>query len=173
MSPRPFRTTTRLARRVGRRRYRLGSVLTAVALTGVLLTWGQQAIDDAVDADTPTAPTGGAVVARVVDGDGAVLVDGRTIRYNAVDTPEYRSAPGRASAECVNPDAAGRAEERNRQLVEGETVTVVDTGRRSWDRVIADLVLPDGTNVSEVLIVEGLGVRYDRDAVDACPAGAR
>ena len=143
--------------------WRLAGLTTVLAL---LAGW----LDHRAITARSTTP-GAVTVASVYDGDTVTLSDGRKVRYNAVDTPEFRSASGRASAECVNPDAAQVAKERNQALVLGQQLTLEDTGRRSYERIVGDLILPDGTNVSEVLIAEGLGVRYDRHATNACPAG--
>lgn len=57
-------------------------------------------------------------VERVIDGDTIKLVDGRTVRYIGIDTPE--SVDPSQPVECFGKEAA----EKNRVLVEGKKVTL-------------------------------------------------
>ena len=132
-----------------------------------------------------------APVIRVVDGDTInVLIDGQEmrVRYIGIDTPE--TVDPRRPIECFGREAS----ERNRQLVEGETVglerDVSETDR--FGRLLR-YVWADGRMVNAALVEEGYAtasafppdVRYadrlaslQRQARDAgrglwsaCPAG--
>ena len=94
-----------------------------------------------------------AEVTSSVDGDTIhAVVRGRDerIRYIGIDTPELSGDRG------PQPLAA-EARERNRMLVEGQTVRLVlDVQERDrYGRILAYVYTPDGTFVNATLLVEG------------------
>jgi endonuclease YncB( thermonuclease family) len=101
----------------------------------------------AAHADSETAR-----VARAYDGDSLWLVDGREVRLIGVNAPEL----GRDGA----PDQPLAAAARNRtdRLVRGKTVQLrYDVERADhYGRTLAYVVLPDGRDLQQLLVREGL-----------------
>ncbi|MGQ9476646.1 MAG: thermonuclease family protein [Actinomycetota bacterium] len=96
-----------------------------------------------------------AVVSQVIDGDTVVLSDGRTVRYLGIDTPEAEEP------------FYQEAQERNRQLVLGKTVTL-QKGLRDVDQYgrILRYVYADGYFVNAELVAEGYASAYIFDPDD-------
>ena len=112
----------------------------------------------------PTPTTGSSTgdacrVARVLDGDTVVLsCPGEAperARLTGYDTPEVFS-PG-----CRAERALGEtATERLRALVrDGETFTITRRGYDRYDRRLAKVAI-DGRDVGDILVSEGLALRY-------------
>ena len=100
------------------------------------------------------APFRGKVIS-VADGDTIEVINGRTprrIRLYGVDTPEQGQAFG------------DRARRRTRELVMGATVTLRPKGVDQFKRLLANVVLPDGRILNEVLVAEGLAWWFRRYA---------
>ena len=93
-----------------------------------------------------------AFVRHVIDGDTIVLKKGTKIRYRGINTPEipHKDTPGEP--------LGWEATRRNRQLVQGRTVRLVqdDEKRDRFGRLLAYVFLPDGQMVNEILVREGL-----------------
>lgn len=93
-----------------------------------------------------------AVVRYVIDGDTCILTDERTVRLIGINAPEL----GRDGA----PDQplAAAARDRLRALVGGKTVRLAfeSEQRDHYGRWLAHLQLPDGTDIGEQLVREGL-----------------
>ena len=93
-----------------------------------------------------------AFVRHVIDGDTIVLKKGTKIRYRGINTPEipHKDTPGE--------HLGWEATRRNRQLVQGRTVRLVqdDEKRDRFGRLLAYVFLPDGRMVNEILVREGL-----------------
>lgn len=92
-------------------------------------------------------PSGDYMVKEVIDGDTIILVNGETIRYVGVDTPE------------MNQPFYLEAKARNATLVQGMLVNVqvcVAEDRDKYGRVLA-WVSAGGVPVNETLVKEGLG----------------
>jgi micrococcal nuclease len=91
-------------------------------------------------------------VVEVIDGDTIrVLVDGQieSVRYIGIDTPEPYS---KGDPECFSLEAS----QRNRELVEGQEVTLVsDTEDRDKYGRLLRYVYVDEVLINEVLISEG------------------
>jgi micrococcal nuclease len=101
---------------------------------------------------TPTTATTTAPVVSVIDGDTIIVrINGReeTVRYIGVDTPEPRRE---GEPECGSHEAT----EFNRNLVEGQVVTLVSDSedRDRYDRLLRYAYV-DETFVNEELIVAG------------------
>jgi micrococcal nuclease len=101
---------------------------------------------------TAGARTEGAHVAEVFDGDTVRLTDTRHVRLIGINAPEL-GRDGRPD----EPFAAA-ARDRLRDLVRGRDVRLVfeEEPRDHYSRWLAHIVLPEGTNVEEVLVREGL-----------------
>ncbi len=85
-------------------------------------------------------------VVSVLDGDTiGVLHNQRPerIRLNGIDCPEKGQAYGK------------RAKQAASQLVFGKQVTLQTHGLDKYGRTIADVLLPDGTNVNQTLVKDG------------------
>ena len=101
-------------------------------------------------------------VASLRDGDTFNLKDAlygeMAVRVESIDTPETRSA------QCNREKLLGReAKGYARALLEGETVTIQTTGRKSYDRVVGRVTLPDGRDFGQVMIEAGYAVRWDEE----------
>ncbi|MEA4855772.1 MAG: thermonuclease family protein [Solidesulfovibrio sp.] len=103
-------------------------------------------------------------VARVFDGDTCRLADGRVLRLAGVDAPE--TAHGKAPAQYYAAEATAAFS----RLVAGKALGLVvsgDGGDR-FGRLLGDLVLPDGTSVTEALLAQGtVFVFWHRDMAEA------
>lgn len=112
-------------------------------------------------------------IARVIDGDTAVLEDGTNVRYIGMDTPEMRPAP-----QC----GAVAATRENERLVEGEVVTLrLDPAetRDRFGRLLAYLEI-DGSLVNVELVRDGFACAFPfgqtrrfRDEIAAAEEEAR
>ncbi len=101
------------------------------------------------------APAGrgdSARIARALDGDSLRLSDGRQLRLIGINAPELGTDP--AAAEPFARAAQARLEE----LTLGRTLRLdFDLERADrYGRLLAYVVLPDGTDVQERLLAEGL-----------------
>jgi endonuclease YncB( thermonuclease family) len=92
---------------------------------------------------TPAAFAFDAVVRTCHDGDTCTLADGTRVRVHAVDAPETDQPYGPQAGALIN------------QLVAGRHVDVRPTGDRSYGRIVADMVLPDGRDVGAVMVERG------------------
>jgi len=85
-------------------------------------------------------------VAGVLDGDTIEVLHNNhaeRIRLNGIDCPEKGQAYGK------------RAKQAASELVSGKEVTLQTHGKDKYGRTIADLLLPDGTNVNHTLVKDG------------------
>jgi micrococcal nuclease len=86
-------------------------------------------------------------VIGVSDGDTIKVLDrgrSKTIRLRGIDCPEKQQAYGK------------RAKQMAADLVFGKQVRVVKHGSDRYSREIADIVLPDGRVLNQVLVGEGM-----------------
>ncbi len=104
-------------------------------------------------------------VVRVIDGDTLDVdqPDGEfpatRIRFWGIDTPETAKPREGAAAQPF----ADEAHARTRQLCEGRRITLkMDShqDRDRYGRLLAYIILPDGTMLNELLLMEGLA-RYE------------
>jgi endonuclease YncB( thermonuclease family) len=87
------------------------------------------------------------LVVSILDGDTIeVLHNGKTerIRLSGIDCPEKGQAYGKHAKQAAS------------ELVFGKEVTLQTYGKDKYGRGIADVVLPDGTNVNHTLVKAGL-----------------
>jgi micrococcal nuclease len=85
-------------------------------------------------------------VVRVFDGDTLEVLHNHhpeRIRLNGIDCPEKGQAYGK------------RAKQAASALVFGKEVTLQTFGKDKYGRTIADVLLPDGTNVNHTLVKDG------------------
>jgi endonuclease YncB( thermonuclease family) len=85
-------------------------------------------------------------VVSVLDGDTIEVLRNRhstRIRLNGIDCPEKGQAFGK------------RAKQAASELVFGKQVTLQTHGYDKYTRTLADVLLPDGTNVNHTLVKDG------------------
>jgi endonuclease YncB( thermonuclease family) len=85
-------------------------------------------------------------VVAVLDGDTIEVLHhtrAERIRLNGIDCPEKGQAFGT------------RAKQATSELVFGKEVTLQSHGKDKYGRTIADVLLPDGTNVDHALVRDG------------------
>jgi endonuclease YncB( thermonuclease family) len=85
-------------------------------------------------------------VVRVLDGDTIEILHNRhpsRIRLSGIDCPEKGQAYGK------------RAKQAASVLIFGKQVTLQTHGKDKYGRTIADVLLPDGTNVNHTLVKDG------------------
>jgi len=107
-------------------------------------------------------------VVKILDGDTITVVHDDTedvIRLNGIDCPEKNQAYGK------------KAKEFTSSLVNGKTVTAEEKEVDRDGRIIADVLLEDGTILNHELLKEGLAWwfwKYSKDeTLKALEAGAR
>ena len=85
-------------------------------------------------------------VVSVLDGDTIEVLHNHPaerIRLNGIDCPEKGQAYGKKAKQAAS------------ELVFGKDVTLNTFGKDKYGRTIADVLLPDGTNVNHELVKEG------------------
>jgi len=85
-------------------------------------------------------------VVKVLDSDTIEVLYNQhpeRIRLNGIDCPEKGQAYGQ------------RAKHAASELVYGKEATLQTFGKDKYGRTIADVLLPDGTNVNHTLVKEG------------------
>lgn len=152
------------------------SIATAIALGLFSCASRQEATTLQASPLAPSAASVGQTyrVTRVADGDTITVSDARNrdvkIRFSCVDSPEVshtkRELSSNDPADLNQFRWGERARERLLQLIHqgGDRVglTVVDEDR--YGRRVAEVRLPNGTLVQEVLAREGLAVFYRKYA---------
>jgi micrococcal nuclease len=96
------------------------------------------------------------VVAHVVDGDTVVLANGQKVRLLGIDAPEMEREGQPADF------MAHKSKKFLAELVQGKRVRL-EYDRLRYDRygrTLAYLILPDGTNVSREMVLQGLAHVY-------------
>ncbi len=104
------------------------------------------------------APTEVVQVRHALDGDSLMLADGRQVRLIGVNTPEIH--PSADKHQPVTPQPLAREAQRFvAERVNGKTVTLHFEPERTdrYQRLLAHVTLPDGTNLEAALLREGLG----------------
>ncbi|KAA9008778.1 hypothetical protein F3S47_05795 [Histidinibacterium aquaticum] len=86
-------------------------------------------------------------VTHIRDGD-TIEVAGTPIRFEKLDCDETGTPYGRMATQLM------------RELVQGQQLSCTLTGRRSYDRMIGSCRLPDGRDLGEIMISEGVCDRY-------------
>lgn len=106
-----------------------------------------------------------ATVTRIVDGDTFVctvhghILDlvfdfpNQYIRIIGLDTPELKGD---------TLEAGKQAATFLENLLLYQRVRLHSEGKRSFHRILAEVYLMNGENVADIMIREGLGIRYDK-----------
>ncbi len=98
-----------------------------------------------------------AAVKQCIDGDTLVLDTGQRVRFAGVDTPE------KGSKETPPQYYASEARNFTCQQVKGKQIRVVPLSQESRDRyhrLVAEIRLPDGRSLNELLLQEGMATFY-------------
>ena len=97
-------------------------------------------------------------VVKALDGDTLELKDGRKVRLIGVDTPELHHP------ELPVQYFASEAGEYTKKLCEGQNVTLEFENELTdkYERLLAYVLLPDGTYLNEDLLKRGYGYTYTR-----------
>lgn len=103
-------------------------------------------------------------VSKVVDGDTVDLTQGDvTVRVRLIGINSPESVDPRRKVECFGKEASLHAKE----LLNGKTVTIeLDPSQDTYDkykRLLAYIVLPDGTSFNQKMIEEGYAHEYTYD----------
>lgn len=102
-------------------------------------------------------PNSVGVVAFCFDGDTVKLTDRRVVRLAGIDTPEIQH--GQNNAQYYSREARFILE----ALSKGQKVTLRPAGtqiRDNYGRILAELILEDGTSVNEIMIAKGAAFYY-------------
>lgn len=144
MIPRPLRTTLRLIRRTGRRRYRLGSVAAVAALAAAAGYGGIEWATEALDVDRPAGDQ--VLVVSITDGDTFRSTAG-PVRIDNIEAPDSRNQPRR----CYDPPLAAQATDALTALIPPGTPVELDQTGTSYGRIVA-LVYLAGVDVGTTLL---------------------
>jgi len=95
-------------------------------------------------------------ILRVIDGDtfealielGFGVSQKFHVRLDGIDTPEMSTNEGKIAKEYV------------RELIEGKTVILTDSGPEKYGRARANIKLMDGTDLTSFLIEKKVGIEY-------------
>lgn len=107
---------------------------------------------------------GEGLVASCFDGDTLKLTDRRVVRLAGIDSPELHQGSGPPQF------YAREAWELTTSLVQGVRVRLMDvsTGSRDrYGRLVADVILPDGRSLNDILVREGAAYVYPHKNLDA------
>jgi micrococcal nuclease len=98
-----------------------------------------------------------AQVVRVRDGDSLVVLAEQKqieIRLEGIDCPELHQAFGQQAKQATS------------QLAHGKTVTVKPTGTDKYNRMLANVLLPDGRNLNQELVRQGYAWWFQKYSKD-------
>ena len=136
-------------------------ILLTLILISVFGIKNHQNQSEVVVPNTPTTSTTTHKVLSVIDGDTIIVeMDGvnETVRLLGIDTPEVD--PQYNPIECYGREATNATKEK----LLNQTITLEtdpSQGRRDkFDRILAYIFLPDGTNINLFLIAEGFAKEY-------------
>lgn len=95
-------------------------------------------------------------ILRVIDGDtfealielGFSVTQKFCVRLNGIDTPEKNTEKGKQAREFV------------KNLIENKTVIFQDEGSEKYGRALANVMLLDGTDLTNFLIEKNIGIEY-------------
>lgn len=108
-------------------------------------------------AAAPAAPAFSATVRQCIDGDTVVLDTGQRVRLAGIDTPE------KGSKDTPPQYYAREAQRFTAERTRGQQVRVLPLSGSSkdrYERLIAELVLPSGESLNELVLREGMGSFY-------------
>lgn len=120
-----------------------GTGFFVVAAVITLALAGPKVADEyeAADVRLPGLPTRGP--ARVVDGD-TLQIAGKTFRLWGVDAPELATPEGRVSADYLT------------QVVATHEITCMDSGQRSYERIVGKCFDPWRRDLAAIMVAQGL-----------------
>lgn len=98
-----------------------------------------------------------AIVQKCVDGDTLILGTGQRVRLAGIDTPEKGS--GQAPAQYYA-EEAHRFASRSAQGKRVQVLPLSGASRDRHQRLIAEIILPDGRSLNEELLRNGMGYLY-------------
>ena len=106
----------------------------------------------------------------VVDGDTWRILGGETIRELGIDTPESRYLFGKELWACDAEKLLGeRAARRLDELLQSGPIKLETEGHHDrYGRLLGNAILPDGRKAADVLIEEGLAVKWVGRQHDWC-----
>lgn len=96
-----------------------------------------------------------AKVVAVKDGDSITIRSGehkQIVILYGIDCPEQGQEFGKEARDFTN------------QACYGKTVTIIEKGKDKFDRLIADIILEDGTDLNKLLVSKGLAWWSDKFA---------
>lgn len=96
----------------------------------------------------------GQVVIDVIDGDSLITSKGIEVRLSHIDAPEYNQPWGAEAKAFV------------KQMALNNVVKLRSMGKDKYGRTLAEVILPDGRNLNQRLIMEGLAWHYQRFSND-------
>jgi len=138
---------------------KLSSFIVAIAVGGVMVWAGKNATTQKTSA-VNTSGEGHRII-KVVDGDTAEIdIKGqkRTVRFIGMDTPEV--VDPRKIVQCFGREASNKGHE----LLEGKTVQLeydpVVGEQDKYGRLLAYIILPDGSIYNQRMIAEGYAHEY-------------
>ncbi|MCS7149565.1 MAG: thermonuclease family protein [Caldimicrobium sp.] len=93
-------------------------------------------------------------VKKALDGDTVLLDSGDRLRYAGINALELQGVDGKPEPFAL------KAYQRNKELTEGKTFCLEKASRERdrYGRTLGDLLLPNGTSISAILISEGLAL---------------
>ena len=105
----------------------------------------------------------GSRVTRIVDGDSLSARVTRDLGFHGTATFDVKLRLNRINAQPLRTDLGGRARDLLAQLVQGTPTVMIETvgPYKYGDEWMAEITLPDGTNVSDALVTAGLAVYWD------------
>jgi endonuclease YncB( thermonuclease family) len=107
-------------------------------------------------------PWPGSTITRVIDGDSFVATVSRDIGFHGVTTFEQKLRLNRINTPPKGTDVGDRATAFVIAAVTGVIVNIETTGPYAWrDEWMAEVTLPDGTNLSDALVTAGLALYWN------------
>ncbi len=139
---------------------RSATLILSIIVGAVLVYSGMQA-KNASKAGSAVGVSTNYSITKVIDGDTAeIIISGqnRRVRFIGMDTPEV--VDPRKTVQCFGREASNRAH----QLLDGQIVSLEydnNVGEQDkYGRILAYVVLPDGTNYNKKMIAEGYAHEY-------------
>ena len=105
----------------------------------------------------------GSTITRVIDGDSFVATVSRDLGFHGIATFEQKMRLGRINCPPARTDVGDRATAFVvSKVAPGVIVNIETTGAYKYrDEWMAEVTLPDGTNLSDALVVAGLALYWN------------
>ena len=133
--------------------------LAAIYVIWMLATFASCA---PVNADTTSARNFSGLVVSVLDGDTIEVLHNQRperVRLRGIDCPEKGQGFG------------SRAKQAASQLAFGKEVTLQTHGHDKYGRTLAEILLPDGMNLNQELVKQGLVLVVSEVCAGGCGTG--